>query len=394
MICFAISSSFSRVSVFDFVNKACIAAVCLCIIVLFCIKQQPYCSILILVAAGFVHVIAFAYPISSQEGIATYFTYAFWILFWLYIGNNTTDLLIACKELAFGLRISLFVWTLITAVSLLIPSCYKVGWGGERYFVSFTNDSFEIAPIATFMLTLTILLYKFDQNKRRAFNYSLIPLACVFAAGTRTYLIVVLAEFILLLRLLIDKRGYFLIALGISIALFIMIAAATNIGQKFASAIIDSNDISVFLEVFTNGRSEFWEIDLNAFFDGNAFEIAFGHGFSFVYDLNQHAMGVRLYAHNDFINILLNFGIAGLVVYFAVFLPVMRKVVCIQGFTASSLLIAIWLFNAFFNMIYVYIAAVMALGILVAALSAEPAREAVLGRGCCEVVAPSLGMTS
>ena len=143
----------------------------------------------------------------------------------------------------------------------------------------------------------------------------------------------------------------------------------TNIGQKFLSATVESNDINVILEVFTNGRSEFWTIDFNAFLDGSAFEVLFGHGFSYVYELNQATIGMRLYAHNDFINILLNFGIVGMGLYFAVFIPVLVKTKRESGSLVAFLLSAIWLFNAFFNMIYVYIAAVMALGILATALS-------------------------
>lgn len=369
MVCYVFSSSLSKIGVFDLTNKGIVGFLCLVIIGLFCRKKQTHFTFLVLSLTALVHVIAFAFPVSPKEGIATYFMFAFWVLFWLYVGDNKKDFLAASKSLKTVLKMVLILWTTVTAISFFIPICYKLGWGGERYFTSFTMDSFEIAPIALFMLALDILLFCFDKDKRSAILFAIVPLACVFAAGTRTYLIVVLVEFVVLLRLAIERNSRFYATSLICLIGFILLASVTNIGQKFLSATVESNDINVILEVFTNGRSEFWTIDFNAFLDGSAFEVLFGHGFSYVYELNQATIGMRLYAHNDFINILLNFGIVGMGLYFAVFIPVLVKTKRESGSLVAFLLSAIWLFNAFFNMIYVYIAAVMALGILATALS-------------------------
>lgn len=371
MMCFIVSSSLSSIVVFDLVNKGVMAVLCLLILIVFCMDKQPHYSVLILCITGVLHAISFAYPVSSKEGIATYFLYAFWILFWLYVVCNRQSFIKSLKVCERGILSTITLWSIVTAGSLFIPSCYKLGWGGERYFVSFTTDSFEIAPIALFMLSLNILLYRFDGNKKRAIVLSLVPLACVFAAGTRTYFFVVLVEFAILLRLLIDRNGQFYLALACSVFVFVAIASISSIGQKFASAMIESSDLEVVLEVFTNGRSEFWGIDLRAFSEGTLFEILFGHGFSYVYELNELAIGMRLYAHNDFINILLNFGVVGLVVYFAAIIPMLREMThaCVPIIVA--LFAVVWLFNAFFNMIYVYAAAVLALGLLAIALLPE-----------------------
>lgn len=369
MVCYTFSSSLSKIGVFDLINKGIVGVLCFVIMGLFCRKRQTHFAFLTLALTALVHTIAFSFPISPKEGIATYFMFAFWVLFWLYMCNNKNEFLSASKSLESVLRAALMLWTAVTVISFFIPICYKLGWGGERYFTSFTTDSFEIAPIALFMLALDILLFCFNKDKRSAVLFAIVPLSCVFAAGTRTYLIVVLVEFMVLLRLIIEQNNRFYTISLICIIGFILLASVTNIGQKFLSATVQSNDINVILEVFTNGRSEFWAIDLKAFLSGSLFEVMFGHGFSYVYELNQAAIGMRLYAHNDFINLLLNFGIVGLGLYFAVLIPVLVKTERESGPFVAFMLSAIWLFNAFFNMIYVYLAAVMALGILAAALS-------------------------
>ncbi len=367
-VIFALSSSLSKIGVFDLLNKAIIGFLCLLIVILFCQERQPRHIFLVLSITAVLHVIALAFPISPKEGIATYFMFAFWVLFWIYLLNNISILLNCIYKLLKSLNTVLLVWTIFTAFSFLIPSCYKLGWGGERYFTSFTTDSFEIAPVALFMLALDILLFKFDGNKRKALAFSVVPLACVFAAGTRTYLVVVVIGFAILLKMMIERRGTFLMTLIVLVISVIGVASVTNIGQKFASAMFETNDIVVFLEVLTNGRSEFWAIDLKAFLDSDWFTMLFGHGFSFVYELNQESIGMRLYAHNDFLNILLNFGITGMIIYFVAFLPLAARIKDECGLGMGLLFVAMWLFNAFFNMIYVYVVAVIGMGFLALAL--------------------------
>lgn len=369
-IAFALSSSFSRIGLFDLANKAIIAFMCLAILVFFNQRSQPKYSYLILAITGALHAVSLAFPLSPKDGIATYFTFAFWVLFWMYLAQNIEMFIRAAFDARDILQSALKVWTVITAFSFLLPFCYKYGWGGGRYFTSFTTDSFEITPVAMFMLALNILLYSFDKNKVKALAYSAVPLACVFAAGTRTYLIVVMLELILLLRLIIEKPMVFWVVLASVLLACFYIAAATNIGQKFESAMFETTDINVFLEVFTNGRSVFWQVDLKAFLASDWFTKLFGHGFSYVYELNLNAIGMRLYAHNDFLNVLLNFGVIGLLVYLASFFPIMS---CMKRAGRASwglcgLFFVMWLFNAFFNMIYVYAVAVIAMGVLAAAM--------------------------
>ena len=368
-IVYASLSTFSRVGIFDLANKAIMALFCCLVFVLFCWEQQSHGTYLILAITALAHVIAFAFPISPFEGIATYFMFAFWILFWLYLVRNIDTFLENVREMRHVLHVVLVSWCVVVFVSLFLPFCYKLGWGGERYFTSFTTDSFEIAPVAMFMLAVDIILYRMEGGDARALALSVVPMTCVFAAGTRTYLIVVCIEFALLLRMMIKGNGTYFLVLCVFALVAFSLASVTNIGAKFASSTFDTGEIKVFLEVFTNGRSEFWPADWNAFLQSDWFCRLFGHGFSFVYELNQHVVGARLYAHNDFINVLLNFGLIGMGLYLCAFVPAVKLLWGRGGRVPCLLFVFMWLFNAFFNMIYVYAVAVIATGILCAALS-------------------------
>lgn len=366
---FGLSSSFQKFGVFDLVNKGLMGVLCLVILAVFFMRRQPKTCVLLLSLLMLLHAIALAFPISPEEGISTYFMYAFWGLFWIYLSSNMDDFARAAKRGQQMLKAVLWFWSTVTAISFFLPFCYKTGWSGGSYFTSFTSDSFEIAPVAMLMLAVNILLFRIDGNKRSALLLAIVPVACALMAGTRTYLVVIVLEFVLLCRMVIKNKRTFAISVVAVIAAFVALVTVTNVGQKFESAMLNTDDIAVFLDVFTNGRSEFWAIDMEAFFDSSPFCVLFGHGFSFVYDLNQQAMGVRLYAHNDFINVLLSFGAIGMVVYLAAFVPVIFLVRERAGGFACAIFSLMWLFNAFFNMIYVYVAAVIAMGVLAVALS-------------------------
>lgn len=363
-ILYALSSSYQMITAFDLLNKILVIALCIVILARFCLKKQPKWTYLILAVTGGLHAISLLYPISSKEGIGTYFMFAFWVLFWLYISVNLNDLYYAALSSRIIIWSALYYWTVTTLISLALPICYQVGWGGERYFTSFTTTSFEIAPIAALMLSFDILLYKIDKNKKKAIVFSAVPVLCVLASGTRTYLVIIVIEFLILLRLICSRKGSFYLISVLTMIVLILIGMQMGISRKFEATYLNTNDLSIFLNVFTSGRSEFWQVDLDAFISSDWFNICFGHGFSYVYDLNEIAVGTRLYAHNDFLNILLNFGVVGLAVYFAAFLPAVYKVTKGSGCLLSVLYVGVWLFNAFFNMIYVYISAVVALGIL------------------------------
>lgn len=364
---FAITSSFQRFGIADVLGKGLMALLCVFVLVLFAVRKQPRYAYLIIAIAALVHVVSLLYPISQQEGIATFLLFAFWVLFWLGLKHNLSCLMQAAYSLKSFLLIVLVAWSAVAGFSLLLPICYQVGWGGGRYFVSFTNSSFEITPVAFYFLALDILLYKLTGRKGQAIVLALAPLACAFSAGSRTYFVVIIAGLILLIKMMARSRKAFIALVGIVAILCLIIVGSSGIGEKFSSAVIHTNDIGANLRALTNGRSDFWLVDLKAFLNGTPFEILLGHGFSYVYEVNLQAVGARIYAHNDFLNIVLNFGIIGLLLYFLSILPVVHALKSDRF--AQFLFVFVWLFNAMFNSVYVYAVSVCGLGILFVALS-------------------------
>lgn len=80
---------------------------------------------------------------------------------------------------------------------------------------------------------------------------------------------------------------------------------------------------------------------------------------------------MSIWAHNDFINLLMNFGYIGLILYLYVFLDFSLKILKekeIRGIRKYSYFF-IWLFNAMFNMVYTYIIATIAIPFILEIMS-------------------------
>ena len=334
------------------------------LVILFCIKRQDKSSWLILALTAAMHIFEFAYPVSQKESFTTYLMYAVWVIFFLYLQNNYGSFFDAANKQQAAINFTVIIWEIIVIVSAFFPSSYEHTWGEGSYFISFSNTSFELAPAASLIFALVIFCYACDGNARKAVLLSAVPVVCSFASGSRTYLVVIALEVLILAMMIIKSKLALIAFIVIALIVGIGLLSMTNIWTKFANAFQYSNDSSSFWSVFTSGRDAFWRADMDAFGKGGMINQLFGYGFSFVYEVNESFFGNRIYAHNDFINILLTFGWAGLIPYFFAFgkcvLMFGRQME--RGFIFSIL--AIWLFNAVFNMTYVYMNATFGIGLL------------------------------
>lgn len=364
MLLYPLCVTVRKVSIFDFMGKAALVVMLFSLVILFCIKRQDKSSWLILALTAAMHIFEFAYPVSQKESFTTYLMYAVWVIFFLYLQNNYGSFFDAANKQQAAINFTVIIWEFIVIVSAFFPSSYEHTWGEGSYFISFSNTSFELAPAASLIFALVIFCYACDGNARKAVLLSAVPVVCSFASGSRTYLVVITLEVLILAMMIIKSRLAFIAFIVIALIAGIGLLSMTNIWTKFANAFQYSNDSSSFWSVFTSGRDAFWRADMDAFGKGGMVNQLFGYGFSFVYEVNESYFGNRIYAHNDFINILLTFGWAGLIPYFFAFgkcvLMFGRQME--RGFLFSIL--AIWLFNAVFNMTYVYMNATFGLGLL------------------------------
>ena len=245
------------------------------------------------------------------------------------------------------------LWFLVVAINLAIPSSYKFIWGDGLYFHVFSQNIFRVGPTALFIMALILLLSKL-YNKKALIALDVLPLFCFFTGGSRTYLFVGLCALAFSILLIFGKKVFYLSLIPL-VAISVIAIMNSSMMDKIISTTSDDYYYGGALGAFTNGRSYFWIADLKAFFSQGIMSQLFGCGFNFVYDVNEAAMNAFIWAHNDFIQMLCNYGYCGLVFYiylmyvlFHTFKPAKHNIL------VFFFLFIIWFFNAFFNMFFTY----------------------------------------
>lgn len=207
------------------------------------------------------------------------------------------------------------VGMIILIIELLIPNCYRSAWGGQKYFIGFTASQHTLASGCCLLLTLIIA-----GTKGKPFQIGLGPVLALILAtigilesGARTFIVPLLICWCFYLKDHIRSRVVMLIISIIGFILFLYLAFRTNMFKKFQFSL--SHSQGDFLSAMSSGRTDFWAIDLRDFCSGNFFQILFGKGFDYIYQLNLKEVGISIGAHNDLINLLLCVGLIGTFIF-------------------------------------------------------------------------------
>lgn len=318
-------------------------------------------------------IIVYLYSYYINKGISRYnfndiFYFPMWVLFLMYLTKNYDIIKRLCIEKKKYLIKVIFFWNIIVLISMFIPSSYSNSWGGGFYFSSFSRGAHRFAGCCIYIIILVSIMYEVIKDKQ-ILLYSILPILGVCLCGARTYL-GILAGFLISLwyKKCKSKTKFFVTVIPLSI-IFIALVMISPMADKF----IATQNVGNFDAIgsFTNGRTVFWEADIKAFNDSNFINRLLGNGFDFVYIVNTQAIYTPIWAHNDFINILLNFGYVGLFVYIYVYLKFSIKFLRkekIRGVLKIGYYF-IWFFNAMFNMVYTYTCSTLFIPFLLIMLS-------------------------
>lgn len=264
----------------------------------------------------------------------------------------------------------IMIWSIIVGVSIFLPGSYRSSAGTNyRFFVSFADSTFRLEPSAYFITCLVIMLFVLTRNKKTLL-YLLIPFYTFFMGDTRTYFgagaLVILAFW----YIYCPKKRYFYMSLIPIVLIAVAIYGNSAIAGKVSATQYTSKSYFDYWGTLTNGRSIFWEVDLNAFKKMPFIDRLFGCGINFVYETNKNSPLVKnaIWAHNDFINVLLGFGYIGLLVY-GLIIYKMFSILENCPIVFKVLLFFSWFIIATFNMFYTYFCSMLSMPILFAVVN-------------------------
>ncbi len=203
---------------------------------------------------------------------------------------------------------------IITAVTLFIPQCYANNTG-EIVYAGLSNGSHTLASCLCLINVVIMCYLKKQKFKPSQLILLGISVFAIFKSGSRVYLLALLILLILFYKDKIKKcslKPIILLAMSFVIVnLFLSSSMFTRFVSTTNNQYISENPI----EAMTSGRVIWWKYDIEAFNEFNVINKLLGNGFDCVYNINESRYGMKIWAHNDFIQLLLSIGIFGLLIY-------------------------------------------------------------------------------
>lgn len=255
--------------------------------------------------------------ISTNIGDALRWIITLMLLWKICDKDFSSKIFLSCKKISRVLNCISLINILIIAVGLFLDICYSHSWEG-RYYICFAYSEHSFCCSA--LISFVLVLISAEKNKRYLIKIPcfLILSFSIFQSGARTYIISIIILWLFVFKYYIQnkKLKYYLIPLFM--VLFVFFIVNSNIMEKIIFTYNNqyiSNDTSTSI---SSGRFDFWKIDLHAFSELNLFDQLFGTSFDYVYIVNLNNYGLEIWAHNDFINVLLCNGIFGLFIYVVV----------------------------------------------------------------------------
>ena len=306
------------------------------------------------------------FPLSNRNLLAYY---PFFLLYtWFFWDNRQRVLRWFSGKGAFLAGI-IRIWCALVLLSALFPGSYQIREGGGRYFGSFCRDIFRLGPSAVFIQVLVILRMTL-HGRKRAFFLMAVPMGCYLTGSSRTYLVI--GFFLLLIGWYLycgSRRRFWGTLLPLCLLVLALISRSA-LGGKIAYT-LDEGQYGDFWYRITSSRSYLWRRYLTAWQTVPPLNKLLGNHLEFTLRTADR------WAHNDFIEILCSFGLLGLGQYLRTIRFQFRQFRAGSRIPWMLRLCAgmVWLFNAMFNMHYVYFCAMLSYPLLLLALGETYRRE-------------------
>lgn len=314
------------------------------------LKKKTFVLLLLLI-------VNFVYTLSNTEfpmensNLLVY--YPFYMVYTYFMCDNWETVLFWFKKNRRFVFSILMIWTVLVGFSILLPGSYYVKEGGNTYFGSFVASIFRLGQAAMFIQALAIIMQTIYGYKK-AFFFNLVPMYCYFMGSSRTYLVLGLCLMAVSWYLYCSKPRLFWSTIIPSAAVVLVLLGMTSMGEKIAYTLDDERYGDFWFRI-TSSRSLLWEVDMLEWGVSPMLSKLLGCGIEFT------ILASGRWAHNDFIEIICSFGIVGVVhyVYSIGHLFASGRKRAKMPFIVSVCLFMAWFFNAFFNMHYVYICAML-----------------------------------
>lgn len=211
-------------------------------------------------------------------------------------------------------KVYVSVFCLAVVCSVIFLDGLKIEFGS---IIPLLYGPFNIPHMLAYLLMVVYCgasLFDLENKKKTVIAVKLICVICIIWTAVRS---AVLATAVLIVCDFLSIRKLSKKAVILSVAFLILVFLATN------TDILENNPLIVKTLYateeggsITNGRELYRQIALDHYATNtNLLEKIFGVGISGVVQAIYNAIGVKIQAHNDYVNLLVGYGFVGLIVF-------------------------------------------------------------------------------
>lgn len=267
-------------------------------------------------------------------------------------------------ELVFKKNCNLIFYMLSLIVILnILMSFFSMGysvsntevWGFDAYMGMYSS-SHQAAYRFSLLIIFTVYILKLNPKLKKNIIILLILIFLLFKTGARTPTL--LGLFIIFVYIYINKTKLFIMYLNmykkhrfitiLSVLTTLILGVFFMCNTAFFQKMLNRNGLS-----FDSGRSVIWKANMEYFKNSYFVNKIIGNSLETIYDVNESAIVARIWCHNDFIQILLHFGIIFVVMYIKEFFDFYYVLGKNNKFLVLSLLV-ILVFVSFYNGLFFF----------------------------------------
>ena len=234
-------------------------------------------------------------------------------------------------------------------------------WGLDAYMGLYSSPH---QAAYRFSALIVFIVYMYLMNNNNKYLLSILAIITTFLllkTGARTPTTIGIFTIIFLLfikrkQIFETSKKYILnykIKAMIILPLLIIIALYLVLNSAFIQKIINLSTAT-----FDSGRAILRDAELNYFIKSDMKNILFGNSLNTIYIINQLAIGAKIWCHNDFMQILLQFGSIMLIVYLHSCIKFVKNQTKTIKITETKIIFyiisALFLFVSFYNGLFFF----------------------------------------
>lgn len=211
------------------------------------------------------------------------------------------------------LTLQLTVIIILIFISIITKSGFENVWNGEYFRGTLATPHF-LAYYTIVLYSISNYLYIITKNK--IYIIYAITFIC-FSALTGARVPFIALCLLIASNILFNKSNKIkLLVIGlISSISFIIFKNIDSINIPMINKFQNISGNSSQLNELTSGRLWFWTYDISKFNSFDSYGKLLGKGFDYPYYINYMLTSSAIWAHNDFINLILSIGIIGCAIY-------------------------------------------------------------------------------